>query len=79
MAAICEDPSGRKRILFNGQDGVRRAIRLGKMSYKQAESFKIRLEHLIADRNAGHAQSVELAAWIRSLDSVICRRLSGGY
>jgi len=77
MAAICDDPDGRKRIVFKGRDGVRRAIRLGKMSRKQAESFKIRLEHLIADRNAGHAQSVELAEWIRSLDAVIRRRLAG--
>ena len=75
MAAICEDPGGRKHILFNGQDGVRRPIRLGKMSRKQADSFKIRLEHLISDRNAGHGQSVELAEWIGGLDSVIRRRL----
>jgi integrase len=75
MASICDDPGGRKRVLFNGQDGLRRPIRLGKMSRKQADSFKIRLENLIADRNAGHAPSVELAAWIRGLDSVIRRRL----
>jgi len=75
MASICEDPGGRKRILFNGQDGVRCAIRLGKMSRKQADSFKIRLETLIADRIAGHGQSAELAEWIRGLDSVIRGRL----
>lgn len=76
MATICEDPGGRKRILFNGRDGSRRAIRLGKMSRKHADYFKIRLEQLIADRKTGCASSKEIADWIGSVDMVIRRRLS---
>ena len=44
MASLCKDPNGRKRILFVTGDGSRKAIRLGKTSIKQAESFKIKME-----------------------------------
>jgi len=65
MASICEDPGGRKRILFNGPGRGSLCNSPWEMSRKQADSFKIRLETLIADRIAGHGQSAELAEWIR--------------
>ena len=38
MASLSRDKSGGKRILFIDADGKRRAIRLGKVSVRAAES-----------------------------------------
>ncbi len=46
MASITNDANGRRRIQFVAGDGARKAIRLGKVSQRQAEAFKVRLEAL---------------------------------
>jgi integrase len=46
MASIGCDPNGRKRILFVAGDGSRKTIRLGKVTYKQAEDVKLKIEQL---------------------------------
>jgi len=65
MASIARDKGGRKRVLFVGEDGTRKTIRLGRASMKQAETFKIKLEGLITGRFSGIDQ--ETARWVAGL------------
>jgi integrase len=65
MASIGRDPSGRRRILFVDQDGRRKTIRLGRCSEKQALSFKVKLEALIAGRFSSIDE--ETARWVGAL------------
>lgn len=62
MASIAKDRNGRKRILFVDSDGKRKTIRMGKISMKQAEPFKVRVEALIAGRFG--AIDPETARWV---------------
>ena len=66
MASISRDKNGRKRLLFMAEDNRRKTIRLGKMSIKQAEAFKVKLEALIAGRMTGSIDD-ETARWIAQL------------
>ena len=75
MASLCRDKNGRKRILFMAGNGSRKTIRLGKTSIKQAESFKIKLEALIAGRFSGSIEA-ETARWIAGLPDDIHGRLA---
>lgn len=75
MASICRDKNGRKRILFMAGNGSRKTIRLGKTSIKQAESFKIKLEALIAGRFSGSIEA-ETARWVAGLPDDIHGRLA---
>ena len=75
MASICDDGGGRKRVLFVGTDGKRHAVRLGKATMKQAESFKLRIEQLVSAGITGIMDD-ETARWTSGLDDVMHRRLS---
>ena len=75
MASICRDKNRRKRILFMAGNGSRKTIRLGKTSIKQAESFKIKLEALIAGRFSGSIDA-ETARWVAGLPDAIHGRLA---
>jgi len=75
MASIARDPGKCKRILFIGPDGHRRAIRLGKLSVKQAESFKSNLEALINSRITGSLDA-DTARWIAGLPGDIHGKLA---
>ena len=67
MASIGTDPNGRRRILFVGGDGKRRTVRLGKVSQRQAEAFKARLEVLVGRRITG-AMDDDTARWVAGLE-----------
>ena len=75
MASIASDPNGRKRILFVGPDGIRRPIRLGKASMKQAEAFKVKVEQLVSAKITG-AMDDETARWVAGLDAVAHEKLA---
>src|SRR5918997_1013302 len=76
MASIVDDPNGRKRILFVGSDGKRRAVRLGKATMKQAEAFKGKVEQLVSAGIIGHPPDDETSRWLAALDDVIYGRLA---
>jgi len=57
------------------EDGSRKPIRLGKVSLKQAEVFKVKLEALIADRLSGSIDP-ETARWIADLPDGIHAKLA---
>ena len=67
MATIGTDPNGRRRILFVAGDGKRKTVRLGKVSQRQAEAFKVRLEVLVGQRITGTLDD-ETARWVAGLE-----------
>ena len=76
MASIVHDPNGKKRILFVAPDGVRKAIRLGKMSERGAEAVKFRVEQLLACRLTGHALETDTANWVKVQSPVLAKKLA---
>jgi Phage integrase SAM-like domain len=75
MASIVDDPNGRKRIQFVAGDGSRKAIRLGKVTTKQAEAFKVKVEALIGAAITG-ALDDEVSRWLVGLDDKMHARLA---
>lgn len=75
MASIIKDPNGRKRIQFEAGDGKRKAIRLGKVSMKQAEAFKAKLEAIVGQSITGVADD-EVSRWMANLDPKTYNRLA---
>src|SRR5262245_21082838 len=53
MASICDDPNGRRRILFVAPDETRKTIRLGKTDRKSAESIARHVEVLLSAKIGG--------------------------
>ena len=76
MASVVNDPNGRKRILFIGSDGKRRAIRLGKASMKQAEAFKVKVEQLVSATVVGHPPDDETNRWLATLEDPVHAKLA---
>jgi len=75
MASISRDANGTKRVLFTDGDGERRSVRLGKASAKAAESFRLRVESLLAAKGLHQSLDVELSAWLRELPEQMHARL----
>jgi len=76
MASISSDPNGRKRILFVDGNGDRKTIRLGKMSIKQANEIKLKVEALSAAKRAGLPLDGETAAWIGKIENCLAEKLA---
>ncbi len=76
MASIARDPGGRKRILFVDPDGKRKPIRLGKMSVKDAEVVKNKVEALVASLLSGRSPDDEVSRWVGERDSVMYDKLA---
>lgn len=76
MASISSDGNGLKRILFVNPEGKRKAIRLGKMTMKQAERWKIRIEDLVTAGIGGGGIGDDTAAWLEDLDDKMHARLA---
>ena len=76
MASISNDPNGRRRILFVGADGKRRAIRLGKVSLRYAEAAKVKVEDLVSARITGHASADETTRWLGNLEASLYDKLA---
>jgi integrase len=75
MASIGRESNGCKRILFVAGDGKRQTIRLGKVSMKQANSFKVKVEALIGLGISGIVDD-EISRWLADLDDVMHKRLA---
>lgn len=67
MASVSRDNNGRTRIQFATGDGRRRTIHLGKTPKKAAESFKLKVEAIIASQRMGTPVDAETASWLGSL------------
>ncbi len=76
MASLANDPGGRRRILFVDTDGNRKTIRLGKMSKRQAEAVKLRIEDLAASKLSGGSPSDETSRWIAGISVELADKLA---
>lgn len=70
MASLTRDKNGTMRILFVGADGTRRAIRLGRLPAKVAESIKTRVASLASFSHSKLPWDTDLAAWVGKLEGV---------
>jgi len=76
MASVVSDPGGFKRIMFFDRHGKRWAVRLGKVSERQALHVKLKIEDLVAAGIQGGAPKDETARWVAELDPVLRARLA---
>lgn len=76
MASIAKEANGRRTIQFIGRDGKRHSVRLGKVPQKMAESVKLKIEHLVAAAETGHALDSETARWVAELGDDLSAKLS---
>src|SRR5437016_196840 len=76
MASISADSRGRRRILFIGKDGQRKAIYLGDVTQKMAEGVKVRIEQLVASSITGHPVDDVTSRWLTELDSTMLNKLA---
>ncbi len=76
MASLANDPNGRRRILFAGSDGIRKTIRLGKISKRQAETVKLRVEDLVAAKLSGGSPSDETSRWLAAIDNALVNKMA---
>jgi len=68
MASLGNDANGCRRILFYDAEGARKTIWLGKMSKRDVESIKFRVEGLLTAKITG-ALDRDLSLWVAGLDA----------
>ncbi|MGI8982267.1 MAG: tyrosine-type recombinase/integrase [Pirellulaceae bacterium] len=78
MASIIQEPNGRKIIQFTDPvDKQRRPkIHLGKVTKRDAEFFKHKIERLLAARTTGDSLDVDTAQWIAGLTDDMAQKLA---
>jgi len=76
MAGVSRDANGTKRVLFTDGDGERKAVRLGAVSVKAAETFQLRVEALLQDKELGRSHDAEMSAWLRDRSERMYDRLA---
>ena len=76
MASITREANGRRTIQFVGADGKRRSIRLGKVSQRTAEAFKIKVEALNTATITGQTVDDETARWVIERDQPMSDKLA---
>jgi len=68
--------NGTRRILFVAPDGRRPTIRLGKVSQRAAESFKLRVEQLLEAAMLRRPMEPDLAQWVLDLEPRMAKKLA---
>lgn len=77
MASVVNESNGKRRIDFFGLDGKRRAIRLGRISDRDARLFAANIERLIEAASFARAIEPATIAWLSELPSVMRQKLVG--
>ena len=75
MASISREPNGRKVLQFCTGAGRRRSLRLGKLAQRDAETFRLHVERLVAAKERGAGVPADTFAWARRLDAKWYQRL----
>lgn len=75
MASISREGDTR-RIQFQGHDGSRKTLRLGRVPQKAAEAILVRVEALLAARLSGLPLDRQTAAWLPSIGEDLRDRLA---
>ncbi len=76
MASVVNDPGGRRRILFVDPNGKRPAIRLGKMSERDANSIARHVEALVTAKRSGQPIRPQTAAWLAEIGADLYEKLA---
>jgi len=76
VASIANDPGGRRRVCFVHPNGAHRAIRLGKVSQRSADGFKLRVEQLIEAILLNRPMEADLAQWVTDLEQPLADKLA---
>lgn len=76
MASVVNRPNGRREIQFTDAAGKRQTVRLGKLSKRDAESVRARIEHLLTARITKRPLEGDTARWVANLDDVLADRLA---
>ena len=77
MASIStESKSGRRTIQFVGSDEKRRSIRLGKVTMKDAEAIKTKVEAIQTAKFSQRSPEAEVSVWIGKLEPSLADRLA---
>src|SRR5215510_12208301 len=76
MASISKGGNGYRTIQFVGGDGKRRSIRLGKVSQRQAEAVKFRVEALNAAIISKCPLDGDTASWVASIGDDLAAKLA---
>ena len=77
MASVIRDPDGKKRIQFiEPVSDRRRAVRLGKMSVRDADVVKNKIESIIAAKAMGRPVDLGTAEWVGDLSNLIHARFA---
>lgn len=76
MASISRQANGRRTIQFVGADGRRRSLRLGKVSQRDADAIKTKVEAILSARLSGQALDAETSRWLGIVDPVIQDRMA---
>jgi integrase len=75
MATILKR-NGRRSIQFMDAAGHRKTLALGKVTQKQAEFIKTKVQALAAACITGHAPDDEVSAWLAKRDSIMLDKLA---
>ncbi len=76
MASISKSGNGLRTIQFVGGDGKRRSIRLGKVTQRQAEAVKYRVESLNAAMISKCPLDGDTAAWVAGIGDDLADKLA---
>ena len=77
MASISSDPGGTRRVLFFDPSGKRKAIRLGKVSKRDAEAVRLKVESLLSARITGSGViDREASMWLTKIDPKLRAKLA---
>lgn len=76
MASLISRPNGSKEVQFTDTDGSRKAVRLGKMSLKDAQPVLTQVEHLLQAKGLGSALKPQTVEWLKTIDTKLHQRLA---
>jgi integrase len=76
VASITKQANGRKLVQFVTSDGVRRTLRLGKASQRNAEEVRVRVEYLIAASASNCPLDNETARWLSKIGDDLADKLA---
>lgn len=75
MASV-SNTNGKRMIQFTDAQGIRRTVRLGQCSGKDAASIRIQIEALLAAKLGGQPFPAATAAWLSSIGDTLHGRLA---
>jgi len=76
MASVINERNGRRRLDVVCPSRRREHLRLGKITRREAELFRVRVERLCAVQRIGHSPDEDTLKWLASLDDTMHARLA---